>query len=72
MRNIEVIAEASKKIPQEIKNIFPNIPWRQIMAMRNKIIHEYFGVDLSAIWNVIQKDLPELKIQITYIKETEQ
>ena len=69
MRNIEVIAEASKKIPKEIKDKFPDIPWRQIMAMRNKIIHEYFGVDLLAIWNVVQVDLPELKIAITRINE---
>lgn len=69
MRNIEIIAEASKKIPEEIRNKFPEIPWREIMAMRNKIIHEYFGVDLQTIWNVIQEDLPKLKIQVIRIKD---
>lgn len=54
MRNIEIIAEASKKISSEIKSQNPEIPWRLIMAMRNKIVHEYFGIDLPAIWNVIQ------------------
>lgn len=70
MRNIEIIAEASKKISPEIRSNFPDIPWRQIMAMRNKIIHEYFGVDLEAIWNVTQNDLPNLKEQILKIKES--
>lgn len=70
MRNIEVIAEASKKIPQDIKNGFNDIPWRQISAMRNKIIHEYFGVDLQAIWNVASYDLKELKSKIILIRDS--
>jgi uncharacterized protein with HEPN domain len=61
MRNIEIIAEASKKISDDVKKMFPEIPWRKIVAMRNKIIHEYFGIDLKAIWNVITVDMPELK-----------
>jgi uncharacterized protein with HEPN domain len=71
MRNIEIKAEASKKINNEIKDKFPEIPWRKIVAMRNKIIHEYFGVDLEVIWNVVSDDLPELKIQISKVRESE-
>ncbi len=71
MRNIEIIAEASKKISAEIKKDFPDVPWRQIMAMRNKIIHEYFGIDLQAVWNVVQSNLPELKIQISRIRDSD-
>jgi uncharacterized protein with HEPN domain len=68
MRNIEVIAEASKKISLDIKNRFPEVPWRQIMAMRNKIIHEYFGIDLQAEWIVVKEDLNQLKPKIESIK----
>jgi uncharacterized protein with HEPN domain len=71
MRNIEIIAEASKKIDVDVKDRFSEVPWRKIVAMRNKIIHEYFGVDLEVIWNVVSDDLPELKIQISKIKESE-
>lgn len=69
--NIAVIAEASKKIPIDIKNAFPQIPWRKIMAMRNKVIHEYFGIDLEVLWNVVEVDILELKDQITKIRELE-
>jgi uncharacterized protein with HEPN domain len=71
MRNIEIIAEASKKISDDVKKMFPEIPWRKIVAMRNKIIHEYFGIDLKAIWNVITIDMLELKEQIIKIKNSE-
>lgn len=71
MRNIEIIAEASKKISNEVKLQHPNIPWRLIMAMRNKIIHEYFGVDLQAIWTVVKVDLAELKPSIQSIYKSE-
>jgi uncharacterized protein with HEPN domain len=70
MRNIEIIAEASKKISIEVKNHYPEVPWRQIMAMRNKIVHEYFGIDLPAIWNVVQHDIKPLKTQIKKIHST--
>jgi uncharacterized protein with HEPN domain len=57
VRNLEIIGEASKNIPQDIKDNFPTIPWRDINAMRNKLIHEYFRVDTETVWNVVQLDL---------------
>jgi uncharacterized protein with HEPN domain len=69
--NIAVIAEASKKIPSDIKDAFSQVPWRKIMAMRNKVIHEYFGIDLEVLWNVVEVDIIELKIQVAKIRELE-
>lgn len=68
IRNIQVIGEASKKVDILIKEAHTDIPWRQIAAMRNKVIHEYFGVDLQAVWQVIIIDLATLKYQMTELQ----
>ena len=60
IRCIEVLGEASNKIPDEIKNKYP-IPWRDITNMRNRIIHGYFDVDREEVWIAVQKDMKELK-----------
>lgn len=67
IRRIEVIGEASKNIPQSVKNKYPGIPWRKIAGMRDILTHEYFGVDLHLTWNVAQKDIPKLKRKIVQI-----
>jgi len=67
IRNIEVIGEASRNIDVEIKTKFPLVPWRDIVAMRNKLIHEYFSVDAEAVWFVVENDLPGLKVQMMEI-----
>lgn len=67
VRNLEIIGEASKNIPPEVKEKFPTIPWRDINAMRNKLVHEYFRVDAETVWNVVQLDLHELKNHATTI-----
>ena len=69
VRNLEVIGEAAKNVPEEIKKKYSFIPWLQITGLRNKIIHAYFVVDLKIIWQIIQKDLPELKESIRKIIE---
>ena len=61
IRSIEVIGEASKKIPHSMRKDFPDIPWKKMAGMRDKLIHEYFGVDLEIIWEVIKTDLPSIK-----------
>lgn len=61
IRRLEIIGEAVKNIPEELKMRYPAIPWKQIAGMRDKLIHHYFGVDLTLTWNVKNNNLPELK-----------
>lgn len=61
VRNIEVIGEAAKKISEEFKQGHPTIPWKKIMGMRDNLIHDYINVDLEQVWQTVQKDIPDLK-----------
>ena len=61
IRSLEIIGEATKKIPPDIRNKYPLVPWKEIAGMRDKLIHEYFGVDLSIVWETIQHDLAGLE-----------
>ena len=61
VRAVEVIGEAAKNIPQSLKDQYPNIAWRSIAGMRDKVIHQYFGVDLQVLWDTVQQDIPPLK-----------
>ncbi|HEY4674468.1 MAG TPA: DUF86 domain-containing protein [Candidatus Bathyarchaeia archaeon] len=61
IRTIEIIGEAVKKIPDEVKNRYPKIPWKEMAGMRDKIIHEYSGVDLRRVWNTVKNDIPDLR-----------
>ncbi|MQY78572.1 MAG: DUF86 domain-containing protein [Bacteroidetes bacterium] len=67
VRNFEIIGEAATKIPPEIKNRYSNIEWHRIVSIRNRIIHEYFGVDYSIIWKIIELNLDKLKSDIERI-----
>lgn len=69
IRRIEVIGEAVKNIPDEIKGKYPDIPWREIAGMRDILIHEYFGVDLELTWKVVKEDIADLKMRILKVKE---
>ena len=64
IRNLEVMGEAAKNISEGFKNENPEIKWRGIAGMRDKLIHGYFGVDPEIVWETIQKRLPELKDQL--------
>lgn len=68
-RRLEIIGEAVKNIPQKIRNNYYKIPWKKISNTRNKLIHEYFGVDYDLTWSIISKELPKLKQQIEQILE---
>lgn len=61
VRALEIIGEAIKKIPEEIKAKYPEIPWKGMAGMRNKVIHEYFGINLKYIWTTIKERIPEIK-----------
>lgn len=71
IRNFEVIGEAAKNVPKEIKEKYSNIPWDEMYLLRNKVSHEYFGIDYDIIWDVAKNYLPENKTQIEGIIESE-
>ena len=66
-RAVEIIGEASKQIPKEICEQYPDIPWKAIAGMRDKMIHHYFGVNLKILWNTVNNDLPGLKPELLKI-----
>jgi uncharacterized protein with HEPN domain len=67
IRCLEVIGEASSKIPPSVQNKYNQVPWKDIVAMRNKVIHEYFGVDTDILWQTVKEDIPALKPLIQQI-----
>jgi uncharacterized protein with HEPN domain len=60
LRNLELIGEAATHIPQDIRDHSPQIPWRQVIATRNRLIHGYLGIDDEILWSIIQDDIPAL------------
>ena len=69
IKQIEIIGEAANYITPETKALFTEIQWKQIVGMRHILIHEYFGIDESLVWQVINQDIPRLKIAVTKISE---
>jgi uncharacterized protein with HEPN domain len=71
IRNFEIIGEASKNIPDLIKSKYPEVPWAEMYLLRNKVTHEYFGIDYEIIWDIAYNHLPENISQIERIIELE-
>lgn len=67
IRQLEVIGEVTKHLTPELREKNSNVPWEDIAGMRDKLIHQYFGVDLEAVWDTAQKDLPVLKENVERI-----
>jgi len=66
-RNLQIIGEATKRLPEHLTSLHPEVPWRHVAGMRNRLVHEYAGLDLVEIWNVIEKDLPALESAIAHL-----
>ena len=58
---LEIVGEAAKQIPVQVRGEYPDIPWRDIAGMRDRLIHGYFSVNLERLWNTVQEDLPRLE-----------
>lgn len=72
IRAVEIIGEATRNIPEEIRAKYPHIPWRDASDMRNKLVHRYFGVDVEVIWQTLQEDLPILASSLEEIIKLEE
>ena len=64
VRNLEIIGEAVKNVSNELREEQGDIPWRRLAGMRDKLIHEYFGVNLAIVWEVVEQELPKLGAQL--------
>jgi uncharacterized protein with HEPN domain len=60
VRALEIVGEASRRIPDEVKQRYPGIPWKDMAGMRDKLIHGYFGVKLDVVWDTVKKEIPSL------------
>lgn len=67
VRLLEVVGEAARYVPDDIKHAYPDVPWREIAATRNRLAHGYFSVDLDIVWVIVQRDLPLLIGQLETI-----
>nr|WP_202978195.1 DUF86 domain-containing protein [Mariprofundus erugo] len=69
LRNVELIGESATHIPDEIRKVEPQIPWRMVIATRNQLIHGYLGIDNDTLWSIITDDVPELLTQLYALKD---
>ena len=68
VRNLEIIGEAANQMSKKVKDQYVDIPWEKMVSMRNKVIHEYSGIDLQILWQTIKEDLPDLRERIKKVK----
>jgi len=71
VRSLEIIGEATKKLPQHFRSQYPQVEWSEIAGLRDVLIHNYFGIDYDLVWNVVSKDIPELQRELQRIIDIE-
>lgn len=67
IRALEVIGEAARHLPRSVQQRYPDVPWKNMIGMRDVLIHGYFGVDLEVVWETVQRDLPPLQVAVARI-----
>jgi len=67
IKQLEIIGEAANHLSDELKDFYHQVSWRQIIGLRNILVHEYFGIDSEVVWNILENDLPEFKREIVKI-----
>ena len=71
VRNLEIIGEATKNLSMQLRDKYPDLPWKGMAGIRDKLIHHYFGINLDIVWNIVTNDLPPLASQIEEILQKE-
>lgn len=69
LHNLEIIGEAAKHVPDALRLRHPEVEWRKISGLRDIVAHEYFGISLEIVWDILQNKLPELRVQVTQMLE---
>ena len=69
LRNLELVEEAATRIPQSVRDESPDIPWRQIIAARNRLIHAYLGIEIDTLWSIIRDDVPARRMALRRLRQ---
>lgn len=69
LRNLELIGEAATNLPESVRSVHPEVPWRLVIATRNRLIHAYLGIDDDTVWSIIQDDVPDLLKKLEQIQD---
>lgn len=64
IHHIEIVGGAARRISPELREAHPEVPWAEVVAMRNVLAHDYFGIDIERVWNAVERDLPDLRRQV--------